>query len=71
MTAIKDNTVTFPDQLLRLDQVAVILSVSKRQIWRMIANGDLPEPVKIGRASRMISSDVQAYIEKLKSLRKH
>ena len=51
-------------RMLTLDDVAALLSVSRRTIERLIAGGDLPKPVKIGASSRMPEDDVQRYIER-------
>jgi excisionase family DNA binding protein len=56
-------------KLIGLDKVAVLLDVSIREVYRMIATGELPRPVKIGRLSKLPFGDVLGYIEKLKSSR--
>ena len=54
------------DRLLRISQAAAVLAISVRALYRLIADGKLPEPVKIGRAARMPMSDLQAYVSELK-----
>ncbi len=56
-------------KLLNLSEVAKILSISKREVYRLIANGDLPKPLKVGRSSKMLLSDIEQFIERLKSQR--
>ena len=56
-------------RLVGLTQVAEMLDISIREVHRLIAAGELPKPVKIGRLSKLLLSDVLAYIEKLKSVR--
>ncbi len=51
--------------LLTLQQTARSLSISKRTLARLIAGGAFPSPVKIGRASRVLRTDVAAYLEQL------
>jgi len=63
------NAVVDAKQLLGLDKVAEILDISLREVYRLIACGELPKPVKIGRLSKLPSSDVLDYIERLKSAR--
>jgi len=58
------------DRLLRVQDGAKVLAISVRAIYRLIADGELPEPVKIGRASRIPMSDLQTYMEGLKSKRR-
>jgi hypothetical protein len=36
---------------------------------RLVPSGELSAPVKVGRASRMVQSEILGYIEKLKARR--
>jgi excisionase family DNA binding protein len=56
-------------QLLGLDKVASLLDMSKREVQRLVAAHELPQPIKIGRLSKLTAGDVDAYIEKLKQQR--
>ena len=38
--------------LLNVGQVGVALGVSKRTVWRLTSTGELPPPLRIGRAVR-------------------
>ena len=58
------NTALDVKQLLGLDKVAKLLDVSKREVHRLIAAHDLPQPIKIGRLSKLTAGEVDAYIEK-------
>ncbi len=57
------------NDLLTLQQAARWLAVSRRTLERLIAAGEFPYPLKIGRASRVLVQDVEAYLERLKSRR--
>ena len=57
------------DQLLGLDKVAILLDVSKREVQRLIASHQLPQPLKIGRLSKLPALEVYAFIERLKQSR--
>lgn len=57
------------ERLISLDKVAELLDISEREVYRLIAAGELPRPVKIGRLSKLPLGEVLAYIEKLKSMR--
>ena len=45
-----------------LHEVGRLLDVSKRTVYRLIAEGALPQPFKVGRSSRLQLSQVHAYI---------
>ncbi|MBA3848890.1 MAG: hypothetical protein C0502_02710 [Opitutus sp.] len=51
--------------LLTLKQAAQRLAISRRTLERLIASGDFPAPLKIGRASRVPVGDVNAYQTRL------
>ena len=57
------------DRLLRVREVADTLAISVRAYYRLVADGQLPAPVKIGRATRIPQSDLTRYIENLKNER--
>jgi len=49
-------------RLLRIEEVADHLSVSRSMAWKLIAYGQL-RSVRIGRAVRVRPADLEAYIE--------
>jgi excisionase family DNA binding protein len=51
------------DALLTLPDVAELLAVSERTVWRLRAAGALPV-VRIGHQVRFRAADVSAYIER-------
>jgi excisionase family DNA binding protein len=57
------------ERLLPLKEAALAIGVSVREVYRLIARGELPRPVKVGRATRIPESEVAAYIENLKRRR--
>ncbi len=56
-------------RLLKVEQAAHLLAISKRTLERLIAVGDFPAPLKIGRASRIAQEDVDAFLGKLRNQR--
>ncbi len=55
------------DRLLTLVEVAEILGhISTRSVRRIIARGELPQPIKILSTPRLFYSEVTAYLERLK-----
>jgi excisionase family DNA binding protein len=49
--------------LLTVEDLAKLLRVSVRTVWRLRRNACLPHPVKIGGGVRWRISDVKAWIE--------
>lgn len=58
-----------PAVVLTPGQVAARLTVSRRTLERLVAAGEFPAPMKIGRASRFHPGDVAIYLEKLRRRR--
>lgn len=61
--------VTIEPLLYGLKSVAALLGVSKRNVQRLIAARELPQPLKIGKLSKLSRGDVEGYIERLKQQR--
>jgi excisionase family DNA binding protein len=58
------------DELLTVEQVADILKLGRTSIYELMASGDLPS-VKINRCRRVLRSDLNAYIGRLRSEAAH
>lgn len=57
-------THTATDSFLRLPQVLERVPVSRSCLWKMVADGRFPAPVKLSpRVTVWKASDVQAYID--------
>ncbi len=53
---------TVPSPLLTVDDLAALLKVSPRTIWRMRSCCQLPKPVKVGGGVRWRQSDIESWI---------
>ena len=51
------------NQMLSALEVAALLSVSQRHVWRLRSAGKLPQPIKIGRAVRWTQNSIATFIE--------
>ena len=54
------------DRLMTYQQVADVLGVTRRTVWTLVANGDLPA-VRFGRSVRVDPADLRAYIDRCKT----
>lgn len=50
-------------QMLRVRELAAVLNVSQRHIWRMESSGKLPKSVRIGECRRWLSSDIETWLK--------
>lgn len=57
------------DRLMDLPELAKRLGVSMRSAFRLVASGELPPPVKVGRCARWFQADVQTYLDRIRQLR--
>jgi excisionase family DNA binding protein len=54
------------DRLIDATDLAHMLSVSRRQVWRLRAAGEIPAPVRVGsRSVRWRTSDIDRYLATL------
>ena len=53
----------------RVNQVAEFLSLSVREVWRLVAEGSFPPPIKIGRCSIWFESDIIEFQMRLRTQR--
>ncbi|MFG1464197.1 DNA-binding protein [Xanthobacter sp. DSM 24535] len=57
------------DPLVSVDMGASLLGMSVASFWRRVADGTIPEPLKLGRLSRWPRSEILTVIEKAKAAR--
>lgn len=58
-----NNQLTGPQpRLLRDHEVALALGISIRLVWKLCAKGDLPQPIRIGRATRWRIDDIDQWV---------
>lgn len=58
------------DFLIKLPEVCRQAGLGKSAIYEMIAAGEFPQPIKLGRFSRWSQKEVQAWVEEQKAARK-
>jgi len=58
---IEDRIENTSDPLLDVRAMADHFSISKRSVWRLVALGELPPPVRIGRCARWFRADVSRF----------
>ena len=59
-----------PKEFTSLKAAAQRLDISLRSIYRLIARGVLPRPVKVGGASKLFESDIRNYVASLQAQRR-
>ena len=54
-----------PSILLSDNAAAALIGISRATFWRRVNDGTMPEPVKLGGATRWYRSEVVAALDKL------
>lgn len=49
-------------KLLKADQVAELLALHVRSVWRLSSSGEIPKPVRIGKSTRWRLTDLRAFL---------
>ena len=57
------NTETVP-MLINAEEVARMMDVSERTLWRLLSAGKVPAPVRIGRSTRWRLAEVREWISR-------
>ena len=61
MPGIRNTTTT--SLTLDATEVAQLLGISKRTIYRLLDAGQIPKPIKLGNATRWRRSDIVLFVE--------
>ena len=65
---MSDRDTTTRPELLTVAQVAAMLRLSERSVWRMTSTGELPRPLRFGRAVRWRR---QTILDRLRDMEKN
>ncbi|MEM8549795.1 MAG: helix-turn-helix domain-containing protein [Verrucomicrobiota bacterium] len=57
------------DSAIQINDAAIRLGISRRSLYRLIADGLLPKPFRERGKSRLLESDINAYLERIRSSR--
>ena len=49
--------------LLSVEQIAALLGVSTRTVWRLASTFRMPQPLRLGRVVRWRSKDISIWVE--------
>ena len=56
-------TTEFKPLALTVEQVARLLGISVRSVWRFSSAGELPPPISIGRSKRWDARAIEHFVE--------
>lgn len=51
-------------KLINAEELAKLMDVSERTLWRLLSGGKVPKPVRIGRSTRWRLAEVTEWIDR-------
>lgn len=60
----KSSHPSFPPALLAFEPLSHYVSFGRSRIYQLIAAGEFPQPIKVGKSSRWVKADIDAWINK-------
>lgn len=60
----KSSHPSFPPALLAFEPLSHYVSFGRSRIYQLIAAGEFPEPIKVGKSSRWVKAEIDAWISK-------
>ena len=58
----KSSHPSFPPALLAFEPLSHYVSFGRSRIYQLIAAGEFPQPIKVGKSSRWVKADIDAWI---------
>jgi excisionase family DNA binding protein len=49
--------------LISAEELAEMLRISERTLWRLLSAGQIPKPVRIGRSTRWRAAEIRIWID--------
>ncbi|MFM7318335.1 MAG: helix-turn-helix transcriptional regulator [Isosphaeraceae bacterium] len=49
--------------LMSAEELAEMLRISERTLWRLLSAGQIPKPVRIGRSTRWRANEIREWID--------
>jgi len=60
---VPETTSAVTTLLISAEELATILGMSKRTVWRLLSAGRLPPPVHLGKSTRWRLNDIHRWVE--------
>lgn len=60
---ISENTPLLNDQLVDMKFITQFSGLTDKWFYKLISEGSFPKPIKMGRASRWLKSEVEQWVQ--------
>ncbi|MCT4737194.1 helix-turn-helix transcriptional regulator [Raoultella ornithinolytica] len=64
MTIANSNTSLLSDKLVDMVFITEFTGLSDKWFYKLISLGEFPKPIKLGRSSRWLQSEVESWVQK-------
>ncbi|EPB4340562.1 helix-turn-helix transcriptional regulator [Enterobacter kobei] len=62
MTTANTNTSLLSDKLVDMAFITEFTGLSDKWFYKLIQEGQFPKPIKLGRSSRWLKSEIEAWV---------
>ncbi|MFO3761061.1 MULTISPECIES: helix-turn-helix transcriptional regulator [Providencia] len=63
MSTQTENTALLNDQFIDMKFITVLTGLTDKWFYKLIQNGEFPKPIKFGRMSRWLKSEVVQWLQ--------
>lgn len=63
MTTQNNNTSLLNDKMVDMAFIARFTGLTDKWFYKLIKDGEFPKPIKLGRSSRWMQSEVEAWVQ--------
>lgn len=60
---VQSISIDTPTALFKFEQTSSYIGMGRSRIYQLIADGEFPPPIKIGKSSRWLKVEIDAWIE--------
>lgn len=72
MTTQKNNSSLFNDKMVDMKFITEFTGLTDKWFYKLISEGQFPKPIKLGRSSRWLESEVAKWVnERVNQSRNH
>lgn len=64
MTMLNNTTGLLSDKLVDMVFITEFTGLSDKWFYKLISLGEFPKPIKLGRSSRWLQSEVESWVQK-------
>lgn len=64
MTMLNNNAGLLSDKMVDMVFITGFTGLSDKWFYKLISLGEFPKPIKLGRSSRWLQSEIEAWVQK-------